>query len=535
MNNWFALLWPFKYELPSDRDDNLDVITESFKQSQVWKLIGDTVRSDAEEIRSAFATWQYLETDAHGLYPDLSPPPNKDNKGVNACRIFRCPLCPENSSYTVTFSYKENKTTHQETVQLRLEELEMQVYRFGCGILSFKISDDGCDQKPDDKVIKRFADSMRRISIPFIPPKDNYALALCADRIQLIIKDRDGKDLFPDVSSLNWDVVGLFKTFYSDPANSVKPLTERAPFLEYIVTGGGTDIFKTIKPFADDRMYTMQLIRSKEGSEKIKKYYNGDLWGNKDSVRIGFKDDLYSRIYLDPDDATCRDEEMLEEQLHRTVYSRWAGYGTLYGMTEKSLSCLTTTDGIVEDMVIRPFKTMYYYLFSLVVAQRAGIIMFSEKAGKLAGEIKGSNETVDKLLEIKTEFERFHAQVLLLNGSEQDQGIEMYQKIKAAMNIDALLTEVEQQMDRLYEINDILFKSTIEFIAIVVSFAALLLAIPPLFPSCASSVGGIVVAISVLLFVGVLSYEAELFSLLVNYLKRMRKGKQVRRYQNKER
>ena len=145
-------------------------------------------------------------------------------------------------------------------------------------------------------------------------------------------------------------------------------------------------------------------------------------------------------VFIDGNFLTCQSSAMLYNMLDNHIYSRWANYGSLTGITEYSMVCVTTSD---EYYLARNFLTEYVEMMTIVLVQRASLLNFERKLSDAAY----SNGNIKK---IHKDYVNFQSQILLKEITPQQQGIELYSMLKKNMFIDEYTSEIKDQIEALY-------------------------------------------------------------------------------------
>ena len=207
------------------------------------------------------------------------------------------------------------------------------------------------------------------------------------------------------------------------------------------------------EPSVDDRMFVMCLI----SDSNILPCGWGQYEGISDLDGVGqlSLESLYELIYVDPaHNRCCYSRQRIKEELENSIYDRWIEYGTLYGITQYSMICVTGFHEYVGSSVINPFLTIYKELVQLVMVQRTAIIMFAEMAAVRSKESQlNKEEAADNILEMQKDYVAFQNQLLLFEVTSQLQGIQIYQMLQEKMEISSQEQEMEKQLQNLYEIS----------------------------------------------------------------------------------
>ena len=211
-----------------------------------------------------------------------------------------------------------------------------------------------------------------------------------------------------------------------------------------------------IIPTADDRMHVFCLLRDAELSRKISTM---DWKHPRNSNEEEFQKLLYSIVFVDPEWPTCQNAEMRADFLEKALYLRWQEWGTIYSVTSFSFFCMTGESDEIVANVLRPFMTEYLYLLSLVLAQRIGIAGYSGKAGRIVRGVdkKGmiDKAQAETLINLQEKYITFKNQILILEASCQEQGIDIYHLLQNQMMIQEEQAILDEQLESLYEATNV--------------------------------------------------------------------------------
>lgn len=425
-----------------------------------------------------FMLLKYLSSSARSIFCE-----DKD-----ICEIYTLPVS-EHAVYVV------------DDFELPIFSLELHLYHFGIGILFIHIKNDRYDEV---NVIRKINDCGRRISLPFLPDSPEGFL-LCADRLgirteteEFITDFRRAVRLWCDrKDSVEQDVIDC--------------LLQPADFLFRLVGCSREQIETT----SDDRMFTFCLLRDDRLSSEIAQHdleESDDLTEEQGTDRFDERtphasekpDDLteeqgtnrfdertphdsdkpndlterlYQIIFVDPTDATCQNRKMRKRLLQNAIYERWSDCGTLYGVTNFSMICITAESPSINAAVVKPFLTEYKYLVSLVLAQKIGISMFSELAGNIVKGVDDSKlinkRQVKNLINLQEQYITFKNQLLILEASAQEQGIDLYQLLRQQMQISDEQAILDEQLESLYEVTNVSNGNRLEGVGIKLAVLAI--------------------------------------------------------------
>lgn len=379
-----------------------------------------------------FMLKKYLSSSARSIFLE-----EKD-----ICQIYELPV-RDNSVYVIN------------DYELPIYSYELHLYHFGVGILFIHLKNDKYKAMDD---IRKINDYGRRISIPILPDSPD-GFILCADKLGIRSKTEEYITDFRSAVKI-WS-----EKKESTEKDVIECLMQPTEFLFQLV--GCTK--KQIETTSDDRMFTFCLLRDNCLSNEVKNNYSEET--------KSLTEQLYQIIYVDPDDVTCQNEEMRKRILQNAVYERWSDYGTLYGVTNYSMVCMTSESELINDGVVKPFLIEYKYLVSLVLAQKIGISLFSEQAGYIVQGVDDphliNKKQVKCLINLQEQYITFKNQLLILEASAQEQGIELYQLLRKQMQIAEEQNILDEQLESLYEVTNVSNGNRIEEVGIKLAVLAI--------------------------------------------------------------
>lgn len=330
----------------------------------------------------------------------------------------------EGDTYTINI----NKYGKRKSYTLAVDKIELNIYDEKAAILGFHLRNDSYTDIQDILFINDYG---RRI----------YP--------QYLANDKDGHiDLQKTKNSFLADSITLalkrFPHLYDDfSAYARKPIPPYT--LPKYIKGILPIELHECRWLLDDRMYVVSYYSNIDFSNKMKEYGKEGKW--LDDKRVEW--DWYQYIFIDNDDPTCMNEEMFKELLERATYKRWSNYGTFFGISRYSFTCLIGNDGIG---LLTHMKTMYYKMASLVLAQRVLSLYYSSEISEISKDLdekKLTNKELRKRVSaLNRDYLRFVNNVYFREVTPLDQGIELYDKLQEQMNIErdekGLSSEVEQ-------------------------------------------------------------------------------------------
>ncbi len=440
--------WPFRIG-----KKEIKIFKKQVKETPAFwmeKEMDYTKITEVSELCDAYMLYQYLSAAARDVF---------FKKKDKICTVYEYPI-REKLYYEITsfggFSYS-----------LPIEKIELHLYNFGVGIIFLhvlnydeKAGNAGakvCGVAEDIADIKRINDAGRRMMAPILARDGDTAgsnpFLVCAEKLGIRWEGcpgKTGETAGSVITDFRENVTYVMNHAQDETAK--QRLSQPADFLLRLLNGN----LKKDGPYkisvdsrTDDRMFVMCMIRDEALSEAIR-CSTVDL------------DLLYSVLYVDYDSTSCEDADMRNLLLDESVYRRWCGLGTLYGITDYSMVCITTDkEKIIDNTVIHPYLAEYPFLVSLVYAQKMGIEWFSELAEKQITlgwkKIFARRKTLPSrwIADLQKRYLLFKNQILILSFSWQEQGAELYRLLQKQMMIDQDRAMLDEQMQGIYEMENV--------------------------------------------------------------------------------
>ncbi len=81
----------------------------------------------------------------------------------------------------------------------------------------------------------------------------------------------------------------------------------------------------------------------------------------------------YKYLFIDCDNKTCQSKHMTKKLITESTYDRWIDWETLFGISRYSFVSITGSS-YGKNILLRHTQTMYFQMFTLLLAYRATII-----------------------------------------------------------------------------------------------------------------------------------------------------------------
>ena len=229
---------------------------------------------------------------------------------------------------------------------------------------------------------------------------------------------------------------GVYEEDFKGYNNGIKSNTP-ASFIQKMVHEVAENI--EIQPVIDDRMFVICWYKNDEWASKFNQDYTDFIDNNED---------WYKYVYVDnPWGLSCQNDEMRRELIKDSTYRRWQKYSSLYGVSRYSMVFLTNNG--CPDFLTTYFETEYARMAELVFMQRATVLRFSSEITHISN-MSLSKDFGARVSSLYKEYIRFENQIYFREVSAQDQGIEMYQLLFKAVNLEDQVKKLDEEIEELY-------------------------------------------------------------------------------------
>lgn len=341
----------------------------------------------------------------------------------------------EGDTYTININRGGKKCLYT----LAVEKIELNIYDEKAAVLSFHLNNDKYQEIQDILYINDYG---RRI----------YPQFLVNDKKGHIDLQETKNKFLADSICLRLEKKPVLEDDFSSYANATIPPYTMPKYIKGLLP----DPMYECRWLLDDRMYVVSYFSNPDFANQMsEKYGTGGKWLDKQRPEWWW----YQYVFVDNDDPTCQDEQMFKDLLQQSTYTRWKSYGTMYGISRYSFTCLIGNDIIG---LLRHTKTMYYRMASLVLAQRVLSLYYSREISEISKELDEDKLTNKELRArvntLNRDYLRFVNNVYFREVTPNDQGIELYDLMQKQMNIkrdeEGLSTEVEQLYHYVTMVND---------------------------------------------------------------------------------
>lgn len=374
-------------------------------------------------------------------------------------------LCDENGDYAqgqMCIEYadrdKMDGSPVKKSVKLDLIGIKLDIFEFGIGIISFEVvnSENGETKRTPEEILSTvniINEKGRRLYPPYIPAPHNTAEytddetpdPLTAEKIIMKIRRNDDECEFVQDYKNITEQITVSKQNGKIEIGELLPsyITELIPFMDHI------------KTITDDRMFCCTLVMDDGIAARVEQYSEGNCGT--------FTEELYKFTYVETS-LSCQSASMKKKILEESIYDRWVEYGTIYGVSHHSFVSVmrdVSTGGPDKPyFLVENFAGLYVPMVKIVLAQRAGLLIFSERVAELSREVKDYKKHCEKRLEASNSYQqdysRFLNEFMLQEISSEEQAVELYGLIQKQLYIERIQKSLTEQSGILNEITETL-------------------------------------------------------------------------------
>ncbi|MBR1854224.1 MAG: hypothetical protein IJ794_13960 [Lachnospiraceae bacterium] len=428
--SYHTFLYPFHYG--DTKDPKKSNLSGVLKKSEIWEQIDHQGHLDAEEYKKVYKIAQFYLPKARRM---LLPSNDK-----NETELYRHK--GENIRYEIV--YKEEKISLDVT---EIELLLLPIYSIGLLTIKGEYVQDARGKNDAEllEMVDRINDLGRRVYPASVEVKGNEGPKIvdiiCPAELNLYFDLAQDKQKGKLRHSVKYQ--DFVKTAYKNDKYEVHP-----ELIEQIIYYDGQNkkkkskpVHPGLKPVLDDRMFVTCLYIGLESPES---YWHERLENPEKA------EELYKFMFLE-NSCTCQDQEMLQEKLDQHIYRRWVNWGSLYGITEYSMTYFASgnIDKKQESRyLVDNFQDLYLRLAQLALLQRA-IITQLETEVEIASRRIGKPK---ELLMLWERYARFQAEYYIPEATFQEQGVEMYDMLKDSLRLPEMYEYLDSGMENLREL-----------------------------------------------------------------------------------
>lgn len=343
------------------------------------------------------------------------------------------------------------------TYELEIEDIIINFYQTGIGILSFHLSNYKYNRPEQILDINDFG---RRIYPQFLSESDpinplkNVKEAFLANCITLQLK--------PPKYNFSIESHDCFSKYCCEFGNKdPKEISKLPEFITKLLGNKFKDTEYGLKkgevklaPVIDDRMFTIcwygndncsSLLKEKQWVKELNRFeYNYE------------RNELWNRfIFVDNRSNGLANNNFLRNLNIEHTYDRWIDLGNFFGISRYSFILLTNRDFFPKYILLPHLQTMYFQLVMLALLQRASLIRFSDEATKVRYLEATKNEIeLEKQLEyvkhLHGKYLHFVNKIFFREPTAQEQGIELYDMLLEKMRIEREVKDLDRELNELH-------------------------------------------------------------------------------------
>jgi hypothetical protein len=181
-------------------------------------------------------------------------------------------------------------------------------------------------------------------------------------------------------------------------------------------------------------------------------WYGNDEFANKlKSYNYEKSDFWYEFVFVDGNGKTVQSDRMQKDLIKKATYDRWMDDGTLFGISRYSFVCLSENSDFTRETLPLPhMKTMYFQIFTIILALRATILRFSDEVTAISDIDENDEEIEERVRNLYKNYLRFKNKIYFREVTAQDQGIELYEKALEILKIEKEINDLEKEINSLH-------------------------------------------------------------------------------------
>ncbi len=386
--------------------EEVKVVNASLVKNGLWKYKAFDVGENIQNYNEYIYFYEYVR---QALY---------SKKNMNE----------EQTSYY--FEYKEQKgkyilEVNNKHYTLHIDGISMRTFDTQVGILSVELLNYDYDSPEEILVINDF---LRRLYPQFLGGKENLEYIT--------------NNLLPQSVTLQLDEeIKEDFSYYKKMENIQKDAPLLPKFIRALLGDGFLSKKIHIKPIIDDRMFVISMYMNDTLAEKMKSYDEA-----KEVYAYENDEYWYRYTFVDTSSKMCQSKHMTKKLIKETTYDRWVEWGTLFGVSRYSFVALTTRD--FGNSILKPhMHTMYFQIFTLLLAYRASMLNFSKRVAELDLEKSELNHSVRELYK---DYIKFENNLFFREVTAQEQGIEIYNQALKVMQIEKHIKDLDGEIAELH-------------------------------------------------------------------------------------
>lgn len=462
-------IFPFKWDyLPKGKNildtsysqrTNLKDLENVMEANSNWDKSSFKIVQDHQDRYHTFNEYNYFyEYARDALAIDFS---NQET----ALRFQYRPVKIQTSYYEITTATFTSDDPKEAEYRLEIRDIILTWYDTGIGFLAFFLENRQTDKPLDILRINDFGRRLYPQFLGYVPEnikdaRSKKPLATAAPQYSFLAKNirlviggqpiEEDFGYYNSLASLNGNPIQL--------PNHIRSLL--GPTFQTVGKESAqrnTQPYILLTPVIDDRMFVLCFYMKKSKMNRLVSF-------NKKAKAYAYTNNKfwYAYLFIDPNESiTCQSQTMQEALAKQHTYDRWIGNknskgeaeGHLFGITRYSFMILANPCWFSENILINHHRYLYFQMSALALMQRASILRFAKEAARISQMInskKNLNWQKTQIREVYAAYLNFTNKVYFREITPQEQGIELYDKLRKVMEIDADLLALQREIDELH-------------------------------------------------------------------------------------
>lgn len=361
----------------------------------------------------------------------------------------------------------EIKVAHRAApYQLCLEDITLNVYSSGVGVLAFYLANrkESQSAKEDILAINQFG---RRLYPPFfaVDEKQVGHSYYTGNNFKAALAESRKKEL-AEYIKITWEkedgTVKEHPKDFEDPYTSADSfrytLFHLPPFIGGLLPNpkvvattenlaASSEALISFSPVLDDRMFVLCWYGNTGLSGQVAKTAPG-----RDYLKYSF---WYKFVFVDGGLKTCQDDDMAARLLESHTYTRWLNFGSLYGVSRYSFVNLTGSLAALREnqaaFTVQHIQSIYCKMVELCLVQRAIMLRFSDEVTHVSNLEAKDEKLSARVHSLYKQYIRFVNQIYFREVTAQEQGIELYNLLHEKMMLDKYVKDLEGEIRELHQ------------------------------------------------------------------------------------
>lgn len=234
--------------------------------------------------------------------------------------------------------------------------------------------------------------------------------------------------------------------------------------INYLLTGNKSTIIN-IDSSLDDRMFVCAtLVDDYSYNNVVSNIDYISALANKKNESIDEKidDELYKIFFIDSGSySTCRDIYKRNADLSEVLYTRWIGYGAVYGITDYSYVHLSSGIYNAADLYLVENDINLYGDMAVLSLLQNSIVLYS------SNHLNDYNSMNNRIVKLMTD-------INVINVTNQIQGIEMYNMFKKQLHIHENIDHLKSQLDAIHERDNEIANDRLNLVVLIFSLLSII-------------------------------------------------------------